>query len=444
MNLSTDNFRQLLKDIPMKSGAAVLPSTEAGTGERSVAASSLIPYRGGPLERQNPWRVTLFLSNLATDGGAEVQTIKLARGLKSRGWNVSVLSIQRAKSGTQALISDDIPVHSLEASGSNPIRDVIGLAKFLKRERPDILHCHMSRAVLTARIARLLHQVPVVIGTLHGLKMYNARGTGWWLRERANGLTDRMSDLNTVVCRAAADHYLSTGAVSHRSLRVVPNAVDTEEFHYDPWTRECMRSQLGLEDNFVWLIVGRFQPVKDHHTLIRAFARVSAASPRSVLLLAGSGPLQTELQDLVKGLGIESKVRFLGLRSDIPALMNAADACVLSSTQEAMPMTLLEAAATGLPAVTTDVGGTSEITQHEVTGFLVPPSNPVALADAMLRLSELSPATRSRMGEQARRQVTASFGLDHVLGQWEQVYREMLVRNRVQARAHTRRPNGEQ
>jgi glycosyltransferase involved in cell wall biosynthesis len=376
-----------------------------------------------------PWRVTIFVSNLATDGGAEVQSIDLARKLKSRGWDISVLSLRRPKSGSELLASEGIPVHTVDAVGGNPVRPMWRLARYLREERPHILHCHMSHAVLAARLARLTQRIPVVIGTLHGLKMYNVRGTGWRLRETLHGLTDWLSDVTTVVCGAAADHYLSTGAVSRNSLRLIPNGVDTVRFQFDPAIRQRVRTELGVADQFVWLTVGRFQPVKDHHTLLRSFSRTLGQSPRSVLLLAGNGPMEGDLKELAHGLGIGSKVRFLGSRADIPALMNASDACVLSSIYEALPMVLLEAASAGVPAVATDVGGTSDIVIHGATGFLTPPTNTQALANAMLRLSSLPAASRASMGDRARRHATSRFGLDEVVGQWERLYQEMLVKN---------------
>ena len=378
-----------------------------------------------------PWRVTLFISNLANDGGAEVQSIDLAHSLKARGWNVSVVSMLAPSDGGKSLYAQDIPVQTLDARGWNMARPMLRLTRLLHEQPPHILHCHMSHAVLTARLARLVKRVPVVIGTLHGLKMYNVRGTGWRVRETVNGWTDWLSDATTVVCRAAGDRYVSNGAVSRESLRVIPNGVNTERFRFDATVRQRVRTELGLNSEFVWLMVGRFQPVKDHHTMLRVFARVAADCPRSVLLLAGSGPLQGELSELARGLGIGSRVRFLGTRSDIPSLMNAADACVLSSIYEAMPMVLLEAAATGLPSVTTDVGGTGDIVLHGVTGFLAPPSNPEAIANAMLRLASLPAAVRTRMGEQARRHVAARFAMDQVVGQWESLYQELLAKKEV-------------
>jgi glycosyltransferase involved in cell wall biosynthesis len=433
MNPSTTNyFPLLLKTAP----AATLdhPLVDA----RVITAPGEFTTHPRPAWQQrsdDPWRVMLLISNLAHDGGAETQSIDLARCLKSRGWNVSVVSMLAPRRGDDCaadlLHSEDIPVHTLDAGGWNPVQPMVRLTHFLEQERPDILHCRVSQAVLTARLARLLRRVPVVIGTLHGLKIDNVRGTGWRMRETANGMTDWLSDVTTVVCRAAGEHYISTGAISRNSLRLIPNGIDTERFRFDPAIRQRMRTELGVGNEFVWLMVGRFQPVKDQHTMIRVFARVVAESPRSILLLAGDGPLQGALAEIAEGLGIRSRVRFLGSRSDMPGLMNAADACVLSSVCEAMPMVLLEAAATGRPIVTTDVGGTSDIVIHGATGFLAPPSNPEAIVGAMLRLSSLPAAARMRMGEQARGHVISQFAMNQVVGQWENLYQEMLAKKEV-------------
>jgi glycosyltransferase involved in cell wall biosynthesis len=373
----------------------------------------------------------LFISNLANDGGAEVQSIELARGLKARGWDVSVVSMRSPKGAIGRLESEGIRVLSLYATGWDPLRPMLRLTRILRAEQPHVLHCHMSHAVLTARLARLVRRIPVVISTLHGLKMYNVRGTGWRVRETANAFTDWLSDATTAVCEAAGEHYVTSGAVSRQSMRVIPNGVDTERFRFDPAIRSRMRIELGLTNEFVWLMVGRFQPVKDHHTMLRAFARVAADSPRSVLVFVGDGPLKGELGDLARGMGIGSRVKFLGMRSDIRELMNAADAFVLSSQYEALPMVLLEAAACGLPCVATDIGGVSEVVIHGITGFLTPPSNPEALSSVMLRLRTLSAEARKRMGEQARHHVVSRFDIENVTRRWEELYTELLDKKEV-------------
>lgn len=251
------------------------------------------------------------------------------------------------------------------------------------------------------------------------------------MRELLNGLTDRLSDVTSVVCEAAGRHYLSSRAVSPSRLRLIPNGIDIGRFQPDPDRRRAIRAELGLGAEFAWLLVGRFQPVKDHCTMLRAFARVCAMNSSSQLLLAGDGPLEAEMTELAHALGIAPRVRFLGRRTDIPALMNAADACVLSSIYEAMPLVLLEAAATGLPAVATDVGGNCDVVLDGVTGYLTPAREPETLAQAMLRLAALPEAERAAMGKRAREHVAAKYRFEGIVERWENLYAELLERKGV-------------
>ncbi|MDY0392055.1 MAG: glycosyltransferase [Candidatus Bipolaricaulis sp.] len=186
-----------------------------------------------------------------------------------------------------------------------------------------------------------------------------------------------------------------------------------------------------METAFAWLAVGRFDVPKDYANLLQAFAYVAQARPEAQLLIAGDGPLRPSMEQLANDLGITDRVKFLGIRRDIPALMNAADAYVMSSAWEGMPNVLLEAAASGLPIVATDVGGNSEVVIDGKTGFLVPPKDPEALAQAMVQLMGLPQEERRRVGEAARQYVEANYSLDRVVDQWEALYREFLAQKGI-------------
>ena len=290
----------------------------------------------------------------------------------------------------------------------------------------------MSHALIVGRAARMLQSVPVLVGTLHGLKMYNVRGTGFRAREILTSVSDRLSDVTTAVCNAAARHYRSSRTVSAARMRVVPNGVDTVRFQRDPEVRRRMRAHLKIADgDFAWLMVGRFQPVKDHYTMLRAFVTVLAHRPNSQLLLAGDGPFEKEMSELAQALGIGASVRFLGYRADIAELMNAADAFVLSSMFEAMPLVLLEAGASGLPAVATDVGGNADVIEDGVTGLLCPPGDPDSLAHTMIRLAALSAYDRDNMGLRAAAHVKDNYGFERIVDQWELLYADLLAKKGV-------------
>jgi glycosyltransferase involved in cell wall biosynthesis len=208
-----------------------------------------------------------------------------------------------------------------------------------------------------------------------------------------------------------------------------------------PTARESVRLGLGLQGKFLWLAVGRFEIAKDYGTMLRAFAVVRREHADTALLLVGRGSLQSQTEALANSLSLGGDVRFLGMREDVPELMPAADAYVMSSAWEGMPIVLLEAAATGLPVVATEVGGNSEIVWRGETGFLVPPRNPDALARAMVALMELPEAQRRSMGELGRERVGAHFALGRMVERWESLYLEVLAR-KGQLRPPFRKPNG--
>lgn len=241
----------------------------------------------------------------------------------------------------------------------------------------------------------------------------------------SNGLVDHM----TIVSQAAADRFVGEGIVPLKLLTVVPNGVDTEAIRRVPAAaREALLRSLGVGNRFVWLAVGRFEVAKDYPNMLRAFARVRAQQPLATLLLVGKGSLQEETESLVRELRLADAVRFLGVREDVPVVMSAADAYVMSSAWEGMPMVLLEAAAAGLPIVATRVGGNHEVVLDQESGFLVPPRDHEALGSAMLQLGALSAGQRRSMGQRGYEHIRAHYGLARVAERWEEIYREVLRR----------------
>jgi len=353
-------------------------------------------------------------------GGAETQLVRVATRLKSRGWEVSVVSLMPPKAYVEDLEKAGIPVFSLGIRRKLPDpRPVLRLARIIRDWQPDVVHSHLVHANLLARIARPLAPFPILVCTAHSIE------EGGRLREVLYRLTDLFCDLTTQVSQAGLERYVHVGAVPRHKIRYIPNGVDTERFKPNLEDRLEVRKELGV-DGFVWLAVGRFDPPKDYPSMLQAFASVVHKDSNTMLLIAGDGPLRETMENMARELGVEKHVKFLGIRRDIPQLMNAADAYVMSSSWEGMPNVLLEASATGLPIVATDVGGNREIVLDGVTGFLVPPRNPEALAEAMLRMTDLPEEKRREMGKAARKHIEENFSLDRVVDMWEALYKELL------------------
>ncbi len=352
-------------------------------------------------------------------GGAETQAALLAVALRQRGWTVHVVSLVEPGELQAELAAAGVEVHSLGMEPGRPdLRGAARLAAILRRVRPTVLHSHLFHANLMGRLARLAFPVPRVISTLHSMAESSRHSADVRWRDRLYRMTDSMADCTVAVCQAVAGRHAASGAVPRSKLRVVPNGVDTGRFRPDERRRALTRGEMGVSDEFVWLAVGRLMWKKDYPTMLRA----AALQKGLALWIAGTGPLEDELRALARELGVNA--RFLGAREDMPELMNAADALVLSSVVEGLPMVLLEATASGLPSVATAAGGSGEVLVGAQAEFLAPCGDVKALASSMARLAALPKGVRLDMGQAARAEVMERFDLRVVVSQWERLYSE--------------------
>jgi glycosyltransferase involved in cell wall biosynthesis len=260
----------------------------------------------------------------------------------------------------------------------------------------------------------------VLVDTLH------SSYTGGWGRHFGYRASDWLTDRVTAVSHAAADAHLAARFTDPRKLTVLANGVDLDARSPDPSLRAEVRGKLGIGDGFLWLSAGRLEPVKDYPTLLRALA---IAADRPHLVIAGDGSLNADLRRLTKAISLQDRVHFLGFRADLRSWMHAADAFVLSSLWEGLPLAVLEAAAACLPCVATDVQGTREAIVDGDTGFLAPAGDTIALRDAMNMMMRLRLSERTAMGQKARSFVEKGFSLNSVLDRWEATYTQLLERN---------------
>jgi len=363
----------------------------------------------------------LFLITSLAYGGAETQLVNLATRLKGRGWDVRVVSMLPPQAFIDELQQAGIPLATLNMRrGVADPRAVFRLLKILREWKPDIVHSHMIHANLLARITRIFYKVPVLVSTAHSI----SEGRRW--REIAYKLTDSLADITTNVSRAAVERYIRVGAAPEGKIIFMPNGVDTLRFRPDQTLRRTLRDDLGVNGKFVWLAVGRFEAAKDYPNMLQAFKTVVETIQNTMLLFAGQGTLLEDIKKLAIDLGLTKNVRFLGMRRDVPELMNAADAFVLSSQWEGFGLVIAEAMACQLPVVATDSGGPREILNGGKLGFLVPTKDPKALATAMIKMMNLPELERKAMGRAGRAYIEANYSLERVVDQWENLYKELL------------------
>jgi len=196
---------------------------------------------------------------------------------------------------------------------------------------------------------------------------------------------------------------------------VIPNAVA------DPGAGARPGPESASGHDPVAICVASLRAKKGHRHLLEAFGAVSRRVPAARLQLVGEGPLLGTIEAAIREAGLGRTVELLGYRADAVDLMKRADLFVLSSLEEGMPNALLEAMGTGLPSVVTAVGGNPEIVEEGVTGFLVPPADPAALAERLVTLLT-EPDRRRRMGEAARRRFESVFTLPGMIASYENLY----------------------
>jgi glycosyltransferase involved in cell wall biosynthesis len=248
--------------------------------------------------------------------------------------------------------------------------------------------------------------------------------------------SDWLSRRTIAVSEAARERYVRLKAVPARKSGVITNGIETDEFVPNAAKRAEMRAEASVEENFIWLAVGRLAPAKDYPNLLHAFAllpkacaeaplRQAGAPPAARLWIAGSGETGYEegLRRLASELGIADSVRWLGTRQDVAGLLDAADGFVLASAWEGMPLAVGEAMAMAKPVVATDVGGVRELTGE--TGRLVPAKDSDALAETLCATMRLSAEERKRIGKAERQRILDGFSMERKAEEWEKLYEEL-------------------
>jgi sugar transferase (PEP-CTERM/EpsH1 system associated) len=312
-----------------------------------------------------------------------------------------------------------IPVTDLGMTAKWRLDAFVRLYRLLHRQRPTILHTWMFHANVPGRVLGRLAGVPIVISSER--TMGQEGGVRRWLNRITGPLPDRVACVSESVAEFAAQ----TIGIPPAKLAVIPNGIPLEDFQ--PGDRSSARVDLGIPLRVIVAgTVGRLQPVKGTSYLLEAWSRLASDYPDAILLLVGGGPQQAALEKKGRRLGISERVRFLGNRADVPDLLRGMDVFVLPSLWEGMPNAALEAMAVGLPVVATAVGGTSEVVVDGVTGLLVPPSDPDALAQSIARLL-CDPDLRYKMGQAGRERVVNHFSVERTVEQTARLYEQLLV-----------------
>jgi glycosyltransferase involved in cell wall biosynthesis len=333
-----------------------------------------------------------------------------------------------------------IYVHALcrPLSPLNDLRAFIRVLGELRRARPRIVHTHMAKAGLIGRLAAAVYNLTRghaprarVVHTYHG---HVLEGYFSPLMTRIfigiERLLARVSDAIIAISPAIEAQLRDQFRIGRASqYRVVPLGFDLSSFAaVTDADRIKARQDLGVPaDADVVCTVGRLTAIKQHRLFLETVARVAEARPKLLALIAGDGELCHELEAFARERGIHERVRFLGWRRDLAAIYGASDVFLLTSRNEGTPVALIEAMASGIPGVSTDVGGVKDVIVSSGVGARIGDQTAAALAAPIVRYLA-DPLLRRSAGDAARATVVDRYGIDRLVWDIESLYRDLLAR----------------
>ncbi len=364
----------------------------------------------------------LHFTNSTLWGGVERHICDLLGNLSRRLFRVHLVCDPALYGRFRDAIGSDIAVTPLALSTPRHVASGLRFARLLRREQFDLVHSHMFWSSLFASPIAWACRVPAIVETLHGTEAWR---TGWKANCVADRATTRFISRYVAVCGSDARFLEVRKRVPGKKISIIHNGVDTRRFAVPREARKTIRHSLGFsQSDLLLVVVARFHAGKGHLILLEAMRQLLRSYPELKLICLGEGEREPELRAYCEEFGLARCVRFEGYRPNVSEWLAAADINVLPTFYEGFPLTVLEAMASGLPTVATNVGGIPEAIQNGVDGLLVPPGNSSSLADALALLLGDS-ARRVQMGQAARKRFCRHFTLEQQVSCTEKMYLEL-------------------
>jgi glycosyltransferase involved in cell wall biosynthesis len=367
------------------------------------------------------YRVLHVLANLGA-GGAERMAVHIVLGLNRQRFEPAIVAYSGRYGSDleQQLDAAGVKTWFLGKGSGFDWRTYYRLHRVFKEFRPDIVHTHVH--VMRYAFPSLAYFKPrLMVHTVNNIAEREIEPRARWLQR----LAYRRGVIPVAVAREVANSMQRLYGIGNS--RVVWNCIPTDLYASPQTSRQAWRVKQGFsEEDILFVCVARFAPQKNHALLINAFAKGPASDPKAHLVLAGQGVLRAQLQERVNQLGLTGRVHFLGLRTDIPDVLGAADIFALGSDYEGNPLSVIEAMAAGLPIVSTAAGGVPELLQNGKQGFIVQPGQGKQLSEAMMTLLK-DPGLRRTMGAAAAARAKEKFDVSAMVRAYEELYDEISV-----------------
>lgn len=359
-------------------------------------------------------KVLHIVPNFGT-GGAEKLVVDLLLNYNKNEFDVAALSLY-PKANTmyeQKMDENNIKVYYLDKHKGFDLSMIKKINKFIKIFNPDVVHTHLY-VMPYVLFPVIINKIPVRIHTVHTIAEKELNKVGKEIQRIAYKYFN-------FIPVAITDEIMDSIKKCYKikKIPIIYNGINVEEY----------RKKEEKRNEAIKLIhVGRFSSEKNHNLLIDTFKIVNDKFPNVKLLLVGDGKLKAEIVGKVNRMNLQDKVYFMGVRKDIPELLSKCDIFVLSSDYEGLPLTLLEAMAAGLPIVSTDVGGVSNIITNNINGILVKPNDPVLFSEAIIKLIK-NKELRDKIGK--NNEISAfKYDIRNTQKEYEKLYLSLLKKLR--------------
>ena len=349
-------------------------------------------------------------------GGTERQLVDLVTRLPKDRFEPVVCSLTDRGPMTDELLDAGVRVVSLDKRRGIGSGALARLVRFLKSERPALLHTYLFSANWRGVVAGRLARVPVVVTSYRNVDIHSKRALLTLERSLA-GLPDYV----TANAGAVGRHVEEAHGVDPKRIRVIYNGVDVERLRPTDVGRREPKGRTVV-------MIASLTTKKDPLSFVEAASSVAERLDDVIFDVVGDGPLRSDMERLAAERGLGERLRLLGQTRDIASVLASADVSVLTSLKEGCSNVLLESMAAGVPVVVTDVGGNAELVDDGVTGYVVPPRDPAAVADRVIGILE-NPSLASDMACAARERATSEFSTDRMVERTIEFYREAIGRS---------------
>lgn len=366
----------------------------------------------------------VHIVNSLDTGGLEKGLINLVNGMEQSRFENNICCLTKAGKLKKEVI-ENIGVISMFKRSGTDLRLYINLVNYLKKIKPTIVHTR-NWAGIDGLLCAKLANISIIIHSEHGFESIDILKQDIKRKIIRKIALAAIADKIITVSMNLKKRLINELNIKSEKIVHIPNGVNINKF--DNEGREYARQKFGFkQDSFIIGIVARLDPIKNHRTLIYAFKKVVHNHPRINLIIVGDGTLGNELKHLVSQLGILNEVVFMGERNDVSEILKTFDIFVLPSLSEGMSNTILEAMATGLPVIASDVGGNSELVANEKTGFLFQKQDIQGLKEKIEKYICVT-GLKNAHGYAGRNRVLKKFSLNQMIYRYQNLYSE-LVKN---------------